>query len=270
VLFDSFTIAAQIINFLILLLLLRRFLYRPILKAMDEREARIAAEMAEAKQAKVQAVAEIEHYRQQNLTLQEQREALLFEAKTEADAWRQRTIARVRAEIEDERAQWYALMRQEQSVFLHDVRIRIARQVYAIARKVLADLAGIEVEERIIQTFLAKIRNLEAAERSRMAQAIQEGGARVLVRSAFSIPPALRSEIGSLLHERNTINAGLVFETAPELICGIEARVESYKLAWTLDSYLSSLEEEVLATLAERNEQNSDIAERAAVGVATG
>ena len=57
-LIDGFTVVAQIINFLILLFLLRRFLYGPIIKIMEERQAKIAAQLAEAKQLKETAEAE--------------------------------------------------------------------------------------------------------------------------------------------------------------------------------------------------------------------
>ena len=50
-LINWFTVAAQVVNFLILLYLLKRFLYRPILGAMEERERRIASAMEEATKA---------------------------------------------------------------------------------------------------------------------------------------------------------------------------------------------------------------------------
>jgi F-type H+-transporting ATPase subunit b len=47
-LIDWFTVGAQVVNFLILVWLLKRFLYKPILHAIDERERRIAKELADA------------------------------------------------------------------------------------------------------------------------------------------------------------------------------------------------------------------------------
>ena len=46
-LIDWFTIIAQALNFLILAWLLKRFLYRPVLNALDEREKLIASELAQ-------------------------------------------------------------------------------------------------------------------------------------------------------------------------------------------------------------------------------
>ena len=45
---DWLTVVAQIVNFLVLVYLLKRFLYGPILQAMDDRQAGIAARLQEA------------------------------------------------------------------------------------------------------------------------------------------------------------------------------------------------------------------------------
>ena len=54
-LIDWFTVGAQALNFIILVWLLKRFLYKPILNAVDAREKRIAAELADADAKKAEA-----------------------------------------------------------------------------------------------------------------------------------------------------------------------------------------------------------------------
>ena len=83
---DWFTVAAQIGNFLLLLWLLKRFLYRPILAAMAARQQRVAAALAEAQ---AQAVA-AETLRRDCLTRQQElaatRETWLAQAREEVAA----------------------------------------------------------------------------------------------------------------------------------------------------------------------------------------
>jgi F-type H+-transporting ATPase subunit b len=55
-LIDWFTVSAQVVNFLILVWLLKRFLYRPILNAIDAREKRIATELADADAKRAEAI----------------------------------------------------------------------------------------------------------------------------------------------------------------------------------------------------------------------
>ena len=76
-LIDWFTTVAQIINFLILIALLRYFLYRPIVSAMEKREKAVADRWHEAEQQRDQARAEAELQRKKNQELEEQPEQLI-------------------------------------------------------------------------------------------------------------------------------------------------------------------------------------------------
>jgi F-type H+-transporting ATPase subunit b len=51
-LIDWFTVAAQALNFFVLVWLMKRFLYKPILNAIAEREKKIASELANADKKK--------------------------------------------------------------------------------------------------------------------------------------------------------------------------------------------------------------------------
>src|ERR1039457_7200635 len=90
-LIDWFTVLAQVVNFLILVWLLKRFLYRPILDAIDAREKRIAKELADAEAKK-----ERDEFQHKNEEFEQQRAALLSKATDEAKADRQRLLDEAR------------------------------------------------------------------------------------------------------------------------------------------------------------------------------
>ena len=91
-LIDWFTVGAQALNFIILVWLLKRFLYKPILNAVDAREKRIAAELADADAKKAEAQKERDEFRHKNEEFDQQRAALLSKATDEAKAERQRLL----------------------------------------------------------------------------------------------------------------------------------------------------------------------------------
>ena len=95
-LIDWFTVGAQALNFLILVWLMKRFLYKPILHAIDEREKRIAAELADADAKKVEAKRERDEFQHKNDEFDQQRAALLGQATDEANAVRQRLLDEAR------------------------------------------------------------------------------------------------------------------------------------------------------------------------------
>ena len=95
-LIDWFTIGAQALNFLILVWLLKHFLYQPILNAIDAREKRIAKELADADAQKAEAQKEHDEFQKKNEEFDQQRAALLTKATDEAQAERQRLLDEAR------------------------------------------------------------------------------------------------------------------------------------------------------------------------------
>ena len=81
-LIDWFTVGAQALNFIILVWLLKRFLYKPILNTVDAREKRIAAELADADAKKAEAQKERDDYQHKNEEFDQQRAALLSRRRT--------------------------------------------------------------------------------------------------------------------------------------------------------------------------------------------
>ena len=99
-LIDWFTVGAQAVNFLILVWLMKRFLYKPILHAIDEREKRIATELANADTKKAEAQKEHDEFQHKNEEFDQQRAALLSKATDEAQAERQRLLDEARKAAE--------------------------------------------------------------------------------------------------------------------------------------------------------------------------
>src|SRR5450631_4387883 len=87
-LIDWFTVGAQTLNFLILVWLLKRFLYKPILDAIDAREKRIATELADADAKKAEATKERDEFKQKNDEFEKHRATLLAKATDEVKTQR--------------------------------------------------------------------------------------------------------------------------------------------------------------------------------------
>src|SRR5574337_372341 len=98
---DWITVAAQIVNFLVLVWLLKRFLYRPILDGIDAREREIAERMGEAAQIRTAAEAAEADYEAQVASLRAGREGALEEARKAAEAERDALLALTRKALKD-------------------------------------------------------------------------------------------------------------------------------------------------------------------------
>ncbi len=246
---DWFVLFCQIFNFLLLVYLLKRFLYGRIIKAMDDREATIAARFAEAEKMKVAAAEATEIYDKKNQLLTEKSEQLLNDAAVAAEAKRKELMEKVREDVDAVKSRWQDMLMREKDAFFQDLRGRAARQIYATARRALTDLADQDLEARIVDEFIRRVRELDKEKSAQIRKAIAGGGNRVTVQSAFDIPPETKDRIEQALKKQITKGFTINYSMKPEVVSGIEMRVNGHKIAWSLNEYLETLVENLTETL---------------------
>ena len=253
-LIDWFTIGAQALNFVLLVWLMKRFLYKPILHAIDEREKRIAGELADADARQAEAQKERDAFKQKNETFDQQRTALLSKATKEAQTERQRLLDEARNAADALSAKRMETLRNDAGNLRQDISRRTLQEVFAVARKALADLATTSLEERLGKVFIRRLREMDDPAKAGLAEALKAASDPALVRSAFDLPEEQRAEIQNALNETFSAEIHVRFETAPDLISGIELSANGQKVAWSIADYLASLEEGVAELLREKDE----------------
>jgi len=249
VLIDWFTVAAQLINFLILVWLLKRFLYRPILDAIDAREERIAAELADADAKRTEARKERDEFQKKNEAFEQQRATLLSQATDEAKAERQRLLDEARQVADTLSAKRTQALNNDSRQLNQAIRRRTQAEVFAIARKALTDLATASLEERMIEVFMRRLRALDGQAKETFAKGLQSSSEPALVRSAFDLPAEQQAAVQAALNETFSVEIQVKFETAPDLVSGIELSTNGQELAWSIADYLAALEQGVAELL---------------------
>jgi len=248
-LIDWFTVGAQLINFLILVWLLKRFLYQPILKAIDARESRIASELAEASANKAEAKAERDAFADRNEEFDRQHAERLGQAKEEVKAEHQRMMDEARQSAADLRGKQKDALEREQEA-LNDELIRLTRkEVFSIARRTLGDLADAGLEARMGEVFTRRLRDMDAKGKKSLAAALNTASGPAIVRSTFELPEEQRAAITNALNETLSAQVPVRFEISPALISGIEISANGQKLAWSIADYLATMENQVMELL---------------------
>jgi F-type H+-transporting ATPase subunit b len=244
-LIDWFTVGAQALNFLILVWLLKRFLYTPILHAVDEREKRIAAELADAAAKKAEAHKERDEFQHKNEEFGTQRAAMLSKATDEANAERQRLLDEARTAADAVSVKRQETLKNEARTLNQAIMRRTQEEVFAVARKALADLATTSLEERLGEVFTRRLRGLDGQAKAILARALETASDPAVVRSVFEMPGKQRAVIQNALNETFSTDVPLRFETAPDLVSGIELSTNGHKVGWSIAEYLGSLEQDV-------------------------
>jgi F-type H+-transporting ATPase subunit b len=252
-LIDWFTVGAQALNFLILVWLMKHFLYKPILNAIDTREKRIAKELADADAKKTEAQKERDEFQKKNEEFDQQRAALLTKATDEAKAERLRLLDEARKAAD-------ALSAKRQESLINDAQnlnqaiSRLTqKEVFAITRKALTDLATVSLEERMGEVFTRRLRELDDKAKIVLGGALKKNSEPALVRSTFDLPAEQRAAIQNALNETFSAEIHLRFETSPDLVSGIELSSNGQKVGWSIADYLASLEKGVGELLKEKD-----------------
>jgi F-type H+-transporting ATPase subunit b len=240
---DWFTVAAQAINLLILVWLLKRFLYKPVLNAIDLREKSVAAAVADAEAKKSEALKERDEFKRKNSGFDAQRDALMAKATADAAAEGLRLKGEAQKSADDLAAKQKGALLSSARAMDRAVGLRVRQEVFAIARKALDDLAGAGLEERMVAVFLRRLQSLDAQAKAALGQALKAGPP--LLQSAVDLSPEQRTAIQKGLNEAFSADIPLSFKAAPELGGGIELLAHGQKLAWTIGDYLGSLEGDV-------------------------
>lgn len=243
---DWLTVAAQAVNFLVLVFLLERFLYRPVLAAMSRREARIAQRLDDAEKREADAARAAADYEERMREIESRREALVAEARKQAGVEHERLLEAARSEVEATEARWRADLEREKQSLRRALRRDLALAAQAIARRSLADLADARIEERAIDVFIERFGQLDAAER----EALRDDAAGLVVATAFPVDEDGQRRIVDTLRRCIDPDVTPVFSAAPELVCGIEVRGAGRRLGWSVADYLEQVEAGITEQLA--------------------
>lgn len=227
---DWITVIAQIANFLVLVWLLKRFLYRPILDGIDAREAGITKRMAAAGELQQKAEAAQADYLQQKKQLLSNQEDMVAKALRDTETQRDRLLAEARARLEQEQQDWRKHLEHERQRFAARLQRAGQQTLTELTRKALRDLADESLEQAIVRHVSKRLAPL--ADELRQAA----DSTRAIATTREPLPEAAQSQLKADLAELMP-GMALGFNTDAEQAPGLVLRVGGAQVAWTIDSY---------------------------------
>jgi F-type H+-transporting ATPase subunit b len=238
---DWITVSAQIVNFLVLVWLLKRFLYEPVMRAMEQREQRVARRLADAADSERQADITRQGFEEKAAAIDAQREQLLADARDEAEAHKRQMIDAARDDIAAIRANWRRQLGDEQQEFLLSLQRQSADAIQHIAGRALTELADADLEDRITLKFIDQLKMLDKETRRALADAVEP----VRIRSAFELDSAARARLTRAVHEHIADGIEVEYERHADLVCGLELSRGGRRLGWSLATYLQELKDRI-------------------------
>ncbi len=256
---DWLTVIAQIVNFLVLVWLLKHFLYRPVIDAMDRREQSIAANITDAEKRELTAKLTVQRYESKYAALEQNSAKQLQQAEAAAQEKRLLLVEQAREEVLQQRGLWQQELQQEQQEYLKDLRKTSVKAIQDTGRRVLGDLSDTSLEAQIITVFLQRLRNLD----DELLKNLKDSTGAIHIVSAFELKTAMKQKITLAIHEIINDSAKVNYKVSSDLLCGISLDTGGYQVGWNIDEYLQNLDQRLLETFDFNSDYNSDYESKA-------
>jgi F-type H+-transporting ATPase subunit b len=227
--------------------LLRKFLYHPVVNAMNEREAKITARLNEAEEKRKEAERQNVENEKKKQELIDQRAQKLEEINQEIQEQRSELMQKARDQVKSIQQNWEKDIKREQNEFLNNLRKTMNMEIFSILQKIMKDMANASLETEIIKTFGQKVKQVSEAEKEQISEAFSENESHIEIESAFDLSPTEKETVSDMIR-KNLLNDKEVqfeFNKSKDLIAGIELHIHNFYLSWTIADYLDQLQEKI-------------------------
>lgn len=234
--FDWSTFFLEILNFLILIWLLQHFLFRPVLKVVDERQRRIQMELEEVEQERAQSQLLKETYESELKLLDVRRKQALLELEQEIARERELQLNKMALELSGLKTR--GLIQEEQRN--HEIRMTLESKAIEKATRFLSTmlerLASPELEAGILDVMLDDLELAHEHQDNKLESVLD--GSIIKVSSAYPLNDAQRAALERMLKRMSGNNVVLSYVENPSLLSGVRIECGSFRISANLHDEL--------------------------------
>lgn len=239
---DATTFALEVLNFLVLVWLLKRFLYRPVLDVIERRRGEDEKTVAAAQALRAQAEALKAQYEQRLASAADDRAHAQAALEAEVAVERGRRLAALDEELKAERDRRQAVEARATERRDAERDRRALRLGAQFATQLLDRLAGPALEDRIVELVLADLPALPDDRREVLKQALTAEDAAVEVSSAYPLAAARREALARTLAAIAGRPIEPAFREEAALKAGLRVRAGAWLLKASLEDELAFFE----------------------------
>jgi len=185
---DWWTLALQGVNFLLLVWLLWRFLYRPVKQVIEKRKELAEQAFAEADRQKKEADEARQRFETDRAALGQERQDLLKKAHDDLDAERRKVLDEAEKQADRLLVEARESIARERDAALKDIREQVAALAHDMAAGLLGKLGSANVSAPFLEEIAGHLEALPAEERARLRKdlAAQNPVAKIVTAAALS------------------------------------------------------------------------------------
>lgn len=238
---DWFTFAAQVVNFLILIWLLQRFLYGPVVRMMTERQTYIADQFAAAEQAQADAAAKQQEYENRLQELTQTKETMVASASQEVEQWTAEQLVTAKADVENSRKHWQQELQRDKQALLQELQLDVTHHAVELGRHILQELSDQALLSRLVERFIDRLNKIDLS--SLQSSIDRSSETHITVVSSHELSESDQSLITTAL---TPLDQQVDFTVNPRLICGIELQTPDCRFTWSLQEAMAEVESDLI------------------------
>lgn len=230
--FDWTTFALEIINFLVLVWLLQRFLYKPVTAAIAQRQAGIEKTLTDARTIRVEAEALKRQYENRMADWEQEKAQALQQLRREMDAERARLLAALQVSLDEERNKLRAVEQRRAIEQQQRLEEQARSEGGRFVARLLSRLASAGLEERIRGLLLEDLPQLPDRELQALRGATRAGESKII--SAYPLDDAQRADLTEAIGRLAGRTVACEFVQDAGLVAGLRISIGPWLLRSSL------------------------------------
>ena len=224
------TFLLEILNFLVLVWILKRFLYQPVLDVIARRRVAIENRLAEAEQLHTDADALKDQYENRLSSWQQERQQAMDKLRHEIEANRFQQLGDLKQELAQEEEKIRVAGVRKEKQLLREIEQRALHQAAEFASRLLAEAAGPELENRLFDLLLDGLSTMPDDQISALGSKWGELPERILVSSAYVLADDKRHRLEETLSRVTGLSVPVHYEQEAELLAGLNITIDAWVL----------------------------------------
>lgn len=228
------TFVLEIINFLILVWILKHFFYKPVLDVIAKRRAEIDDSLNSAEALHADAEKLQKQYEGRLADWDQERQQARTALNQELDAERAKKIGRLQTELEQVREKTRVVEARHQVVAMREMEETALKQAARFASRLLAQASGAETGSNLVELVITELSRLPPERITELRNSYGQAPDTALVVSAHRLSDNQREQLEQVLMTVISPEVKVQFEQNSELMAGVRISVG----AWVLGANL--------------------------------
>jgi len=233
--FDVSTFILEIFNFLILIWILQRLFYKPLLAIIAKRKEYIDQTLAEAKTMQQQVEEQCKFYENRQKLWEQEKQAALVMLSQEIDEERRTQLEKLHHDLEDERQKHKVSLSREQQEFQQHAQQLALKNAMQFASTLLKQTSSFELEVKLAQLLLEQLKTQPESLTTCLQALKNQPAIHVNIASAYLLDTNLKEQLEHFFSTLILIPLVFQYQQNEALIAGLRIDIGG---SWILQANL--------------------------------